>query len=128
MVNWDPVALTAISDDEVIHRDTKSHFYHLKYYISDGNGNPKSLRRNNAENQTVVHVFYLVISAANNHTTLHMIPENAPPRTFVLQHRPAQGLLFPPQQSSSGAATQIGGRTRIAAASIAAASSRPGDR
>ena len=40
MVNWDPVALTAISDDEVIHRDTKSHFYHLKYYISDGNGNP----------------------------------------------------------------------------------------
>ena len=40
MVNWDPVALTAISDDEVIHRDTKSHFYHLKYYVSDGNGNP----------------------------------------------------------------------------------------
>ncbi|MGN1214687.1 MAG: valine--tRNA ligase [Candidatus Cryptobacteroides sp.] len=40
MVNWDPVALTAISDDEVIHRDTKSHFYHLRYYISDGNGNP----------------------------------------------------------------------------------------
>lgn len=40
MVNWDPVALTAISDDEVIHRDTQSHFYHLKYYISDGNGNP----------------------------------------------------------------------------------------
>jgi len=40
MVNWDPVALTAISDDEVIHRDTKSHFYHLRYYISDGEGRP----------------------------------------------------------------------------------------
>ena len=40
MVNWDPEALTAVSDDEVIHKDTKSHFYHLKYYISDGNGNP----------------------------------------------------------------------------------------
>ncbi len=40
MVNWDPVALTAISDDEVIHKDTKSHFYHIKYYVSDGNGNP----------------------------------------------------------------------------------------
>ncbi len=40
MVNWDPVALTAISDDEVIHRDTKSHFYHLRYYISDGEGHP----------------------------------------------------------------------------------------
>ena len=40
MVNCDPVALTAISDDEVIHKDTKSHFYHLRYYISDGQGNP----------------------------------------------------------------------------------------
>ena len=40
MVNWDPEALTAVSDDEVIHKDTKSHFYHLRYYISDGNGNP----------------------------------------------------------------------------------------
>ncbi len=40
MVNWDPEALTAVSDDEVIHKDTKSHFYHLRYYISDGNGHP----------------------------------------------------------------------------------------
>ncbi|MBR5724182.1 MAG: valine--tRNA ligase [Bacteroidales bacterium] len=40
MVNWDPVALTAISDDEVIHKDTHSHFYHLKYYVSDGQGHP----------------------------------------------------------------------------------------
>ncbi|MBQ9477414.1 MAG: valine--tRNA ligase [Bacteroidales bacterium] len=40
MVNWDPVALTAISDDEVIHKDTQSHFYHLRYFISDGAGNP----------------------------------------------------------------------------------------
>ena len=40
MVNWDPEALTAVSDDEVIYKDTKSHFYHLRYYISDGNGNP----------------------------------------------------------------------------------------
>ncbi|MBR6305185.1 MAG: valine--tRNA ligase [Bacteroidales bacterium] len=40
MVNWDPEALTAVSDDEVIHKDTRSHFYHLRYFISDGNGNP----------------------------------------------------------------------------------------
>ena len=40
MVNWDPVAHTAISDDEVIHKDTESHFYHLRYYVADENGNP----------------------------------------------------------------------------------------
>ena len=40
MVNWDPVALTAISDDEVVHKDTKSHFYYLRYFISDGEGRP----------------------------------------------------------------------------------------
>ena len=39
MVNWDPEGLTAVSDEEVIHKETKSHFYHLRYYVSDGNGN-----------------------------------------------------------------------------------------
>lgn len=39
MVNWDPEGLTAVSDEEVIHKETDSKFYHLKYPISDGNGN-----------------------------------------------------------------------------------------
>ena len=40
MVNWDPVGHTAVSDDEVIQRDTQSHFYHMRYFISDGQGHP----------------------------------------------------------------------------------------
>ncbi len=40
MVNWDPEGHTAVSDDEVIHRDTASKFYHMRYFISDGQGNP----------------------------------------------------------------------------------------
>ena len=40
MVNWDPEGHTAVSDDEVIHRDTASKFYHMRYFISDGKGNP----------------------------------------------------------------------------------------
>lgn len=40
MVNWDPQALTAVSDDEVIHKETKSKLYYLRYKVSDGAGNP----------------------------------------------------------------------------------------
>ena len=40
MVNWDPVGHTAVSDEEVVHKDTVSKFYHLRYFISDGEGNP----------------------------------------------------------------------------------------
>ena len=40
MVNWDPEGHTAVSVDEVIHRDTASKFYHMRYFISDGQGNP----------------------------------------------------------------------------------------
>ena len=40
MVNWDPEGHTAVSDDEVIHKDTPSKFYHMRYFISDGAGHP----------------------------------------------------------------------------------------
>ncbi|MBP5571429.1 MAG: valine--tRNA ligase [Bacteroidales bacterium] len=40
MVNWDPEGHTAVSDDEVIHKDTPSKFYHMRYFISDGQGHP----------------------------------------------------------------------------------------
>ncbi|MBR1798889.1 MAG: valine--tRNA ligase [Bacteroidales bacterium] len=33
MVNWDPVALTAVSDEEVIYKESHSKLYFLRYYI-----------------------------------------------------------------------------------------------
>ncbi len=35
MVNWDPKALTALSTEEVIYKEEKSHLFHLKYYVYD---------------------------------------------------------------------------------------------
>ncbi len=33
MVNWDPQAKTALSDEEVIYQDVHSHLYHLRYKV-----------------------------------------------------------------------------------------------
>ncbi len=33
MVNWDPKAQTALSDEEVIYKDERSKLYYLKYYV-----------------------------------------------------------------------------------------------
>ena len=35
MVNWDPKALTALSDEEVVYKEEKSKLYYLKYYVAD---------------------------------------------------------------------------------------------
>ena len=35
MVNWDPKALTALSTEEVIYKEEKSHLFHLKYYVAN---------------------------------------------------------------------------------------------
>jgi len=34
MVNWDPKALTALSDEEVIYKEENSKLYYLKYYVA----------------------------------------------------------------------------------------------
>ncbi|MDW8546972.1 valine--tRNA ligase [Staphylococcus pseudoxylosus] len=38
IINWDPIARTALSDIEVIHEDVEGKFYHFKYPYADGNG------------------------------------------------------------------------------------------
>jgi valyl-tRNA synthetase len=40
MVNWDPAARTALSDEEVEMMEEKGHLWHLKYPLLDDNGQP----------------------------------------------------------------------------------------
>src|SRR6186713_3591745 len=35
MINWDPVAKTALSDEEVEHKDIHGRLYHVKYFVVD---------------------------------------------------------------------------------------------
>lgn len=39
MVNWDPKALTALSDEEVIHKEIKSKLYYIRYQVEGENDN-----------------------------------------------------------------------------------------
>ena len=38
IINWDPVAMTALSNEEVIYKDDEGAFYHLKYELEDKSG------------------------------------------------------------------------------------------
>ena len=40
MINWDVKAKTALSDEEVIRKETQQKLYFLKYYIDNGSGQP----------------------------------------------------------------------------------------
>jgi valyl-tRNA synthetase len=42
MVNWDPAARTALSDEEVDMIEEKGHLWHLKYPLLDDKGQPKA--------------------------------------------------------------------------------------
>ena len=35
IINWDPVQMTALSNEEVIYKEDEGAFYHLKYYLED---------------------------------------------------------------------------------------------
>ena len=39
MINWDPSAKTALSDEEVEYKDVTGKLYYVKYFIADNNGN-----------------------------------------------------------------------------------------
>ena len=37
IINWDPQAMTALSNEEVIYKEVKGAFYHIKYFIEGSN-------------------------------------------------------------------------------------------
>ena len=72
MVNWDPKALTALSDEEVVYREEQSHLFHLKYYVAD----PENLDipENPEESGNVIHKdakgYYAVVATTRPETIM----------------------------------------------------------
>lgn len=40
MVNWDPAGMTAVSDEEVIHKETNAKLYYVNYKLVNADGSP----------------------------------------------------------------------------------------
>ena len=72
MVNWDPKAQTALSDEEVVYKEEHSHLFHLKYYVAD----PENvvLPDNLEESGNVVHKdekgYYAVVATTRPETIM----------------------------------------------------------
>ena len=75
MVNWDPKALTALSTEEVIYKEEKSHLYHLKYYVANPDGSVccDAIATNDAEGN-VIHKdekgYYAVVATTRPETIM----------------------------------------------------------
>ena len=72
MVNWDPKALTALSTEEVIYKEEKSHLFHLKYYV-DGLEDLENLEVLEAEGN-IIHKdakgYYAVVATTRPETIM----------------------------------------------------------
>lgn len=49
MINWDAKAKTALSDEEVIHREVQSKLYYVKYFIDDSSQMTDDSKKNKAD-------------------------------------------------------------------------------
>jgi valyl-tRNA synthetase len=56
MINWDVKAKTALSDEEVIRKETNQKLYYLRYQLSDENGKPISFSPSGAGGITIATV------------------------------------------------------------------------
>ncbi len=69
MVNWDPKALTALSTEEVVYKEEKSHLFHLKYYVADN-----VIDNFSAEDGNVIHKdekgYYAVVATTRPETIM----------------------------------------------------------
>ena len=104
MVNWDPKAQTALSNEEVIYREEQSHLFHLKYYLENSGtiDNIEALK----EQGNIIHRdekgFYAVVATTRPETimgdTAMCINPKDPKNTWLKGQRvivPLVGRVIP---------------------------------
>lgn len=90
MVNWDPKAQTALSDEEVVYKEEHSKLYYLKYYVADSN----NVTPTNVEGEVLHHDergYYAVVATTRPETimgdTAMCINPSDPKNRWLSGHR-----------------------------------------
>ncbi len=86
MVNWDPKGLTAVSDEEVIHKEVNSKLYYVRYKIVDS---PESIDHQTSTND------YITIATTRPETILGDTAICVHPNDERYQHLKGKSAIVP---------------------------------
>ena len=94
MINWDPVAKTALSDEEVEYKDVQGKLYYVKYFIKDNSGQMGYDSKETTNNQTST-TKYIVIATQRPETIMGDAAVAVNPNDERYQHLKEKKIIIP---------------------------------
>src|SRR5665647_657236 len=88
MINWDPAAKTALSDEEVEYKDVTGKLYYIKYEISINSPDGETLQSSNSEN-------FIVIATQRPETIMGDVAVCANPNDERYAHLKGKKVIVP---------------------------------
>ncbi len=89
MVNWDPQGLTAVSDEEVIHKETNSKLIFVKYKIENLNSEPRT------PNAELANTDYIVVATTRPETIMGDTAVCVHPNDERYKHLKGKNAIIP---------------------------------
>jgi valyl-tRNA synthetase len=93
MINWDPAAKTALSDEEVEHRDVEGKLYYVKYRVVDARANEQ--RPTNSDQQLTANEQYIIIATQRPETIMGDTAVCVNPLDERYRHLHGKSLIVP---------------------------------
>jgi valyl-tRNA synthetase len=94
MVNWDPVAKTAVSDEEVIFKDTNSKMVYVKYMVENG-GKGQGASDNESPNSELPTPNYIVVATVRPETIMGDVAVAVHPDDERYKHLHGKKVIVP---------------------------------
>ena len=96
MVNWDPLGGTAISDEEVLAKDTQAKMYHLKYFLA-ASSQPLAVSsdQNEANSQQLAANSFITVATSRPETIMADVAVAVNPTDERYRHLVGQKVRIP---------------------------------